>query len=97
MYTSGHHGPAQGAMLTHGNIAWNNVNFLHTTAFGSDEVALVVAPLFHIGGLNVTTLSVNAEGRRDLLHRTFDPGAVLEALSSTASRTCSVCRRSTCS
>ena len=67
-------------MLTHGNIAWNNVNFLHTAAFGSDEVSLVVAPLFHIGGLNVTTLIGMQKGAEIVLHRTFDPGAALEAI-----------------
>ncbi len=80
MYTSGTTGRPKGAMLTHGNIAWNNVNFLHTAAFGSDEVSLVVAPLFHIGGLNVTTLIGMQKGAEIVLHRTFDPGAALEAI-----------------
>jgi len=80
MYTSGTTGRPKGAMLTHANIAWNNVNALHAIDLGADEVALVVAPLFHIGGLNVTTLLVWQKGGHIVLHRTFDPAAALRAI-----------------
>ena len=80
MYTSGTTGKPKGAMLTHANIAWNNFNALHGMAFASDEVCLVVAPLFHIGGLNVTTLLTMQKGGEVVLHRSFDPGAALEAI-----------------
>ena len=78
MYTSGTTGRPKGAMLTHGNIAWNNVNTLHGMEIG--DVSLVVAPLFHIGGLNVTTLVTLQKGGEIVLHRNFDPGAALEAI-----------------
>ena len=78
MYTSGTTGRPKGAMLTHGNIAWNNVNSLHSFATG--DRTLVVAPLFHIGGLNVTTLVTLQKGGEVVLHRNFDPGAALEAI-----------------
>jgi len=81
MYTSGTTGRPKGAMLTHGNIAWNNVNTLHGMEIG--DVSLVVAPLFHIGGLNVTTLVTLQKGGEIVLHRNFDPGAALEAVSYT--------------
>jgi fatty-acyl-CoA synthase len=80
MYTSGTTGRPKGAMLTHGNLAWNNINALHGMAMASDEVSLVVAPLFHIGGLNVTTLLSLQKGGEIVVHRTFDPGAALEAI-----------------
>jgi fatty-acyl-CoA synthase len=80
MYTSGTTGRPKGAMLTHANIAWNNVNALHAIDLGADEVALVVAPLFHIGGLNVTTLLVWQKGGHIVLHRSFDPAAALRAI-----------------
>ena len=76
MYTSGTTGLPKGAMLTHGNIFWNSVN----TAFGEDSMSgttLTCAPLFHIGGLNVTTLLSLARGIEVILHRSFDPGLVL--------------------
>jgi fatty-acyl-CoA synthase len=80
MYTSGTTGRPKGAMLTHGNIAWNNVNSLHGMAMGNDEICLVVAPLFHIGGLNVTTIVTLQKGGEVVLHRNFNPEAALEAI-----------------
>jgi fatty-acyl-CoA synthase len=80
MYTSGTTGRPKGAMLTHGNFWWNNTNALHLFDVLSDDVSLVVAPLFHIGGLNVTTLVTWQKGGEVVLHRHFDPGAVLEAI-----------------
>jgi fatty-acyl-CoA synthase len=80
MYTSGTTGRPKGAMLTHGNLAWNNINGLHALVVGNDEVCLVVAPLFHIGALNVTTLVVMQKGGEIIIHATFDPGAALEAI-----------------
>ena len=57
MYTSGTTGRPKGAMLTHGNLWWNNINALTVFDVADDDVSLVVAPLFHIGGLNVTRCS----------------------------------------
>lgn len=80
MYTSGTTGTPKGAMLTHGNLCWNNINALHAIDLSTEEVSLVVAPLFHIGGLNVTTLICWQKGGEVVLHRAFDPGAALEAI-----------------
>lgn len=77
MYTSGTTGLPKGAMLTHGNILWNNINAM--LAFGSsrDDVILTAAPLFHIGGLNVMTLHSFHIGAKVVLLRNFDPARVL--------------------
>ena len=77
MYTSGTTGLPKGAMLTHGNILWNNINA--SLAFGSsrDDVILTAAPLFHVGGLNVMTLSSFHTGSTVVLIRNFDPEQVL--------------------
>jgi fatty-acyl-CoA synthase len=77
MYTSGTTGRPKGAMLTHGNLWWNNINALHTLDVLEDDVTLVVAPLFHIGGLNVITLITWQKGGGVVLHRTFDPAVAL--------------------
>ena len=77
MYTSGTTGRPKGAMLTHGNLWWNNTNALHTLDVVHDDVTLVVAPLFHIGGLNVITLVTWQKGGEVVLHRSFDPAACL--------------------
>jgi fatty-acyl-CoA synthase len=67
-------------MLTHSNLWWNNTNVLHMMDVLETDVSLVVAPLFHIGGLNVTTLVTWQKGGEVVLHRSFDPGACLEAI-----------------
>lgn len=81
MYTSGTTGLPKGAMLSHGNIMWNNIN--SQLAFGGsrDDVLLTVAPLFHIGGLNVLSLQNFSIGSKLVLMRAFDPEAVLDAIS----------------
>lgn len=76
MYTSGTTGLPKGAMLTHGNLFWNTVNSFYTQTLPSG-VTLTCAPLFHIGGLNVTTLQCLASGNELVLHRQFEPRAVL--------------------
>lgn len=78
MYTSGTTGLPKGAMLTHGNLLWNNINA--SLAFGGtrDNVILTAAPLFHIGGLNVMTLHSFHVGSRVVLERNFEPAQILE-------------------
>ena len=78
MYTSGTTGLPKGAMLTHGNILWNNIN--SSLAFGTsrDDIILTAAPLFHIGALNVMTLGSFHVGSSVVLMRNFDAGQALE-------------------
>jgi fatty-acyl-CoA synthase len=78
MYTSGTTGRPKGAMLTHGNLWWNNSMSLLTIDTYESDVTLVVAPLFHIGGLNVTTLTAFMKGAEVVLHRGFDPARWIE-------------------
>ncbi len=80
MYTSGTTGQPKGAMLTHGNFLWNNINALLGYDTLADDRTLVVAPLFHIGGLNVTPLSAFLKGAMVVLERSFDPTRVLEEI-----------------
>ncbi len=77
MYTSGTTGRPKGAMLTHGNIWWNNASAMLTLDTLADDVTLTPAPIFHIGGLNVTTLAAFQKGALVVLHRSFDPGRAL--------------------
>jgi fatty-acyl-CoA synthase len=77
MYTSGTTGRPKGAMISHGNLWWNNVSGMHALDVYANDVTLVAAPIFHIGGLNVTTLTAFQKGALVVLHRGFDPGRTL--------------------
>jgi len=80
MYTSGTTGRPKGAMLTHGNILWNNINANMAFDTRAEDTTLVCAPLFHIGGLNVTPITSFMKGARVVLLRSFDPGQVLDLI-----------------
>ncbi|RBP02884.1 fatty-acyl-CoA synthase [Roseiarcus fermentans] len=77
MYTSGTTGRPKGAMLTHGNLWWNNASAMHAMDVLANDVTLVHAPIFHIGGLNVTMLAALQKGALVVLSRAFDPGRAL--------------------
>lgn len=80
MYTSGTTGRPKGAMLTHGNLTWNTVNVLVDVDLASDEVTLVVAPLFHTAGLNMTCLPTLVKGGTVVLLPAFDAADVLHQI-----------------
>ncbi len=80
MYTSGTTGRPKGAMLTHGNILWNNINASLAFDITADDNTLVVAPLFHVGGLNVTPMGLFMKGGAVVVEQMFEPGLVLELI-----------------
>lgn len=80
MYTSGTTGRPKGAMLTHGNVLWNNISAWVSYDSSTSDITLVCAPLFHIGGLNVTPMTAFTKGATVVLLRQYDPVKVLESI-----------------
>jgi acyl-CoA synthetase (AMP-forming)/AMP-acid ligase II len=80
MYTSGTTGGAKGATLSHGNVTWNALNVVVDADFRQDEVALVVAPLFHTAALNMLCLPTLLKGGAVLIEPGFEPGRALELI-----------------
>lgn len=79
-YTSGTSGRPKGVMLTHANVMWNVFNLLVDIDLGSDEVALVTAPLFHTAALNQVLLPTVLKGGTAVIEEKFDPDRVLHLI-----------------
>jgi len=80
LYTSGTTGNPKGAMLTHGNLTWNAINVLTDFDISSKDVALMIAPLFHVAALGQGALPVILKGGSIVLEQKFEPGRVLELI-----------------
>lgn len=77
LYTSGTTGRPKGAVLTHGNLTWNSINMVVDNDVVSDDVNLVVAPLFHVSALSNNLLPAFMKGAAVVLMAKFDAGEVL--------------------
>lgn len=79
-YTSGTSGVPKGALLTHGALTANALNAVTAFAMTADDEVLAAAPMFHVGGLNITTTPAIFAGATVVVHRRFDPGLALEEI-----------------
>ncbi|MCA0326707.1 MAG: AMP-binding protein [Proteobacteria bacterium] len=79
-YTSGTTGLPKGAMLSFGNAGFKTDVTAQVGEFGAQDVALSVAPLYHIAGMLMgVNVPVRVGATQVLLFR-FDPLAVLQAI-----------------
>ena len=80
VYTSGTTGRPKGAVLSQEALFYTALNGHSVFEFTRADRILTAIPLFHVGGMNIQTLPGLRAGATVLLHRRFDPAAVLKAL-----------------
>ncbi len=79
VYTSGTTGRPKGAVLSQKALIANADGSIHMHKMTADDHVLVVLPLFHVGGLNISLTPALAAGATVTLHSKFDPAATIEA------------------
>ncbi len=80
IYTSGTTSRPKGAMLTHGNLVWNAVNFQVELGIDANAHSLLATPLYHIGGFGVLNGPVLYAGGQLTVIPRFEVQAVVRAM-----------------
>ena len=83
-YTGGTTGVPKAAMLTYGAITANAVNTIVSWGLTASDVALLNAPLFHTGGMNVFTSPLVMAGGASVVCRAFDVDQVFDLVAARA-------------
>lgn len=79
-YTGGTTGIPKGAILTHRAITANSVNTVVSWGLTPSDVAVLDAPLFHTGGLNVFTAPLVHIGGTSILCKSFNADLLYDLL-----------------
>ena len=81
-YSSGTTGLPKGVILTHRNLVANMVQMSHPDLgfFEPEDRVVVVNPLYHVYGMNTTTLNLLAIGGTAITLPKFEPKTFVEAL-----------------
>lgn len=80
IYTSGTTGRPKGAVLTQQALLTNAHNSIDLHRLTADDRVLVVLPLFHVGGLNISLTPALFAGASVELHSRFEPSMTLKAI-----------------
>lgn len=79
-YTGGTTGLPKGALLTYRSITANAVNTNSSWGLTAADIAILNAPLFHTGGLNVFTAPLVHCGGTSILCRAFDANQTFDLI-----------------
>jgi acyl-CoA synthetase (AMP-forming)/AMP-acid ligase II len=77
IYTAAVEGRARGAVLSHHNFIYSNIQTMATLGLTDQDTYLNMLPLFHITGLNLALSVMHAGGLNVIMDR-FDPELALE-------------------
>jgi fatty-acyl-CoA synthase len=80
MYTSGTTDRPKGVMHSYGNFYWKCLDHILALGLSAHDRLLVVGPLYHVGAFDLPGVAVLLAGGRLVVHRDFDPAAVLAAI-----------------
>lgn len=80
MYTSGTTDRPKGVMHSYGNFYWKCLDHILALGLSAHDRLLVVGPLYHVGAFDLPGVAVLLAGGRLVVHRDFDPEAVLAAI-----------------
>ena len=80
LYTSGTTGASKGAVLTHSNLTWQAVNTLIDYDIASNDVLLLLSPLFHAAALGMGALPLLLKGGTIIVDPVFDAGRSLNLI-----------------
>lgn len=79
-YTGGTTGLPKGAMLTYRSVQANAINTIVSWGLTANDVAILNAPLFHTGGLNVFTTPLVFIGGCSLVCKGFNPNQTFDLI-----------------
>lgn len=80
LYTSGTTGKPKAVIQTYGMALANYINISQAMGLHADDTSLNYLPLFHTGGINLTTLPALIMGSRTLIMPGFDLDRTVELL-----------------
>ncbi|QNQ90830.1 long-chain-fatty-acid--CoA ligase [Corynebacterium poyangense] len=80
LFTSGTTGNPKGAVLSHENLVWNTFNVITDYDYTSQDVALMISPMFHVAALGMGVLPVLLKGGTVVLEKQFRPDRALKLI-----------------
>jgi len=80
LYTGGTTGKSKGAIITHRQVLFNAINTQVSWGLRPDDIAPIITPMFHTGGLNVFATPLFHLGGTMVLTGPFRPAPFLDVI-----------------